>query len=218
VLETLWGYSPALKLRAEAGRLVELAKTMGADDGKKPTEANKRATITKAEKVFARALEVDPWCPEIYISRGHMKTHDNRRAEGIKDFDKALELDPYHPIATSLKAIGVVVLGDADGGLKMIEDNRDRFKWDSIFNYNAACAYGQAIQTTPPNADNLSQIAAWKQKAMDYLTHCVTTVPFDGLAEMDEDTDLTPLYDLPRFKKLMEQLKPAELDNDEDEG
>ncbi|MFK7819246.1 MAG: HEAT repeat domain-containing protein [Planctomycetaceae bacterium] len=217
-IEGLWRYSPALELRAEAARLVDSAKGVGTPDGKAPTGEEKKKIIASAEKVFIRALEVDPWCPEIYISRGHMKTHDNRRAEGIKDFDKALELDPYHPIATSLKAIGVVVLGDPDAGLSMIEDNRERFRWDSIFNYNAACAYGQAIQTTPNKSENLEQIAQWQNKALGYLDRCVNHVPFDGLADMDSDPDLKPLYSLPRFKELMEQLKPAATGDEEDEG
>ena len=150
---------------------------------------------------------MDPNCPSLLIFRGHLKTHSGRRAEGMKDYSKALELDPLEPTATSLRAIGVVVLGDIEGGLKEIEDKRDTFKWHGVFNYNAACAYGQAIICTKANPDNLEQIAAWKEKALAYLDHCAENAFFEGMATMDSDTDLAPLYEHEKFRQIHEKVK-----------
>lgn len=176
-------------------------------------DLEKEKKIPEAEEVYDHAVQIDPNCPNLFIFRGHLKTHSGRRAEGMKDYAKALELDPLEPVATSLHAIGIVVLGDIEGGLKEIEDKRETFKWHGVFNYNAACAYGQAIICTKPTPENVEQIADWKFKALDYIDHCVEHASFSGMRTMDEDPDLAPIADHPRFLAALKRVKekiPAE--------
>jgi tetratricopeptide (TPR) repeat protein len=201
-LDEIRGSSPAGPMHQVAGTLV--------DEGK----------LDEAEAMFAKALEMDPELAEIYVSRGHMKGRDKRRAEAVKDYDKALEIDPLHPIATSLKAICIVVLGDVEGGLQMVEDNRKTFQYDSLFNYNAACAYGQAVIVTPPTPENLEKIAQWKLKGLEYLEHYandLTPLQDDGELIRD-DPDLAPLRELPRFRKVLESRKKFKSKDRDDEG
>lgn len=170
--------------------------------------------LAEAEDTYAEALKADPALPEIYIQRGHMKTHNGRRSEGVQDFDLALEIDPLHPIATSLKAIAIVVLGDPDGGLKMVEENAETFKRDEVFNYNAACAYGQALKTNKPTTDNLAKRKKWRDRGLYFLEHCVNELNYAGENREEDaelfqnDPDLDPFRKEDRFKKLWEKVRP----------
>lgn len=198
-----------LSRRSSAAAALQREASVFVADGK----------LEEAEKKFAEALELDPTLPQTYVSRGHMKTHNGRRAEGVVDFDRALEIDPLHPIATSLKGISMVVLGDVDGGLRMIEDNRETFKWDQVFNYNAACAYGQAIKNTKPTAENLEKISRWKTSGIEYLALCVDKLHFGkGIPEQQKqdqdlitsDPDLDPFREVESFKELLKRVVPSE--------
>lgn len=177
--------------------LLQEARTLREDD-----------KIAEAERVFEKAKKLDPELPELYVQHGHLLTHTDRRALGVKEFDKALAVDPRHPIATSLKCIAVVVLGDVEEGLSQVEYHQDKFQYDQIFNYNAACAYGQAIKRTKATAENVEQVAEWKLKSVEYLERCINELQFNDVKLFKEDPDLDALRDTPRFKKLLKKLDP----------
>lgn len=103
----------------------------------------------------------------------------------------------------------------------MVEDNRKTFYYDSLFNYNAACAYGQAIIVTSPSPENLEKIAHWKLKSLEYLEHYankLTPLQDDGELIRD-DPDLAPLRELDRFKRVLESReKPSKPEDAEDDG
>lgn len=195
----LYRASPALVLLNEAAALREEGK------------------IEEAEKKYNKAIEIDGFLPEIYIRRGHLKSHSGRRDQAIADFDLALEIDPLHPIATSLKAIAIVVVRDVDAGLKMVEDNADVFRYDDVFNYNAACAYGQALRVTRPTPENLEKIAAWKSRTLDFLEHCIDELRYDDFKLLKSDPDLDPVRDTDRFRALLQKIEPLEEPDDEED-
>jgi len=178
------------------------------------SELREQKKLAEAEETYAAALRADPGLPEIYIQRGHMKTHNGRRSEGVQDFDLALEIDPLHPIATSLKAIAIVVLGDPEGGLKMVEDNAESFKRDEVFNYNAACAYGQALKTNKATPENLQLRKTWKDRGLHFLEHCVNKLGYAGEDRGEDarlfqtDPDLDPFRQEDRFKELWKKIEP----------
>ena len=164
--------------------------------------------IEEAERHFEHGKKLDPDLPELYVQHGHLLTHSDRRELGVKEFEKALAIDPLHPIATSLRCIAIVVLGDVERGLKEVEYNSEKFNHDQIFNYNAACAYGQAIKRTKATAENVKQIAEWKEQGVKYLELCINELEFDDVKLFKEDPDLDPLRDMPRFRKLLKKLDP----------
>ena len=178
------------------------------------SELREEKKLKEAEETYALALRADPGLPEIYIQRGHMKTHNGRRSEGVQDFELALDIDPLHPIATSLRAIAIVVLGNPDGGLKAIEDNAETFKRDEVFNYNAACAYGQALKTNKPTPENVVLRKKWRDRGLYFLEHCVNELGYGGEKQSEDaelfktDPDLDPFRKEERFKKLWEKIEP----------
>ena len=178
------------------------------------SELRENRKLAEAEEIYAAALRADPGLPEIYIQRGHMKTHNGRRSEGVQDFDLALEIDPLHPIATSLKAIAIVVLCDPEGGLKMVEDNAETFKRDEVFNYNAACAYGQALKTNKATPETLQLRKTWKDRGLHFLEHCVNKLGYAGEDRGEDarlfqtDPDLDPFREEDRFKELWKKIEP----------
>ena len=180
--------SPGYPYLREGGQLADAGKT------------------AEAEKKYDEAIEVDPFLPEAFVRRGHLKMHADRVEEGFADFDRALALDPLHPIATSLRAIGMVVSGDIEGGLKLITDNLDVFRFDEVFVYNAACAYGEAIKLTPATAENQKKINDWKTECLNHLERCINVLHYDDVELLKTDPDLDPVRDTKRFQSLLRKL------------
>ncbi|MFQ6069255.1 MAG: DnaJ domain-containing protein [Candidatus Aminicenantales bacterium] len=53
----------------------------------------------KAEQDFLKAIELEPWNPECYVGLGLFYKKEGLKARSMKQFKKALELDPEHTLA-----------------------------------------------------------------------------------------------------------------------
>jgi TPR repeat protein len=77
------------------------------------------ATIDEAERLYRRALELDPWLAIAYTNLGniHFRRHDVGEAEAL--FRKALRLDPHQPEAQYNLAYVTLERGDAAASIPM---------------------------------------------------------------------------------------------------
>ena len=53
----------------------------------------------KAERNFLKALKLEPWNAEGYVGLGVLYKHEGLLVKAEKLFNKALHLDPEHPVA-----------------------------------------------------------------------------------------------------------------------
>lgn len=181
-----------------------------------------------AENAFRRAVELDPANFDAYYQFGRLQFKRGKRAEAVSLFQRASDIDPtdyqssnlsvpiYKDLGDDEKALAaarrgikaaelhikqqpgnarayllgagsLMHLGERDKALRFAESAQRVDPDSEDTNYNAACFYA--------NAGEL-------EKALDCLDK--------GLHDpdwMDNDVDLNPLRDHPRFKKMMKRLR-----------
>ena len=158
----------------------------------------------EAIKEFTLAIKLDSDLPEAYTGRANAYLRLNKHANAKADYLKARELDPYDSQAVTGAALCIVIDGDYEAGIKLVEDSRETFKADQLFAYNAACVYGRAVEHLTKNdkvADREKKIETFQKKAIEDLQSAVKQ-GFNDFKWMQEDPDLVPLHDLPDFKKI----------------
>lgn len=69
------------------------------------------AYVKKSEQDFQKAIELEPWNPEGYLGLGLLYKTEGMQTRAIKQFEKALEVDPEHVTARE-------ALEDLTGGKK----------------------------------------------------------------------------------------------------
>ena len=166
----------------------------------------------EAIKFFTQAVEKDPRLPEAYVGRGDCHNRLGQFEDARKDYQKALDLDPFSAQATTGVCIMRILAGEAVPAIEQLEAHRDRFVNDPLFLYNSACAYSRAVEyfekhPEMPNHDKLA--AKYKAAALSDLKQSVKT-GFRDFAWLGEDPDLKPLHQDAEFKKILENKDGAE--------
>lgn len=166
----------------------------------------------EALKHFTQAVEKDPRLPEAYVGRGDCHNRLGEFEKAGKDYQKALELDPFSAQATTGACIMRIIAGDVVPAIEQLETHRDRFLTDPLFLYNSACAYSRAVEhfekhTELPNYDKLA--AKYKAAALADLKQSVKT-GFRDFNWLGEDPDLKPLHKEAEFKDLLEKKDSIE--------
>jgi tetratricopeptide (TPR) repeat protein len=161
---------------------------------------------------FTQAVEKDPRLPEAYVGRGDCHNRLGEFEKAGKDYQKALELDPFSAQATTGACIMRIIAGDVVPAIEQLETHRDRFLTDPLFLYNSACAYSRAVEhfekhTELPNYDKLA--AKYKAAALADLKQSVKT-GFRDFNWLGEDPDLKPLHKEAEFKDLLEKKDSIE--------
>ena len=77
-------------------------------------EECKKGNTNNAIIYLNEAIEIEPHDARFYISRGTFKAKENY-AEAIKDYTKAIEIDPSNVFAYRLRADSKRKLGDNEG-------------------------------------------------------------------------------------------------------
>lgn len=174
----------------------------------------------EALKHFSQAVEKDPRLPEAYVGRGdcHNRLGDFEAAR--KDYQKALDLDPFSAQATTGVCIMRIIAGDVIPAIEQLEAHRDRFLSDPLFLYNSACAYSRAVEyfekhTEVPNHDKLA--AKYKLSALADLKQSVKT-GFRDFNWLGEDPDLKPLHGEGEFKKILEKKDSIDAEENRPQG
>jgi len=161
-----------------------------------------------AAEYYSLALEIDSELPSAYSGRGNCYLLLDDVAKARKDYQKAVELDPYDSVAATGLAIAKVREGDSTGGIQLIEKLRSRFTNDMLFSYNAACVYGRALErlsNKPEPAESAEKKKTYAKKAMSDLRASVKQ-GFDDLEWLKEDPDLESLHGRADFQRLVDVM------------
>ena len=127
---------------------------------------------------------------QVYDDLGEDVRSREMRWRGVLLAEKHLELNPHDTRALSLGANGLVALGERKKGLQWIEKALQLESDDAMLFYNAACIY--ALTDMPA-------------KALDLLERSIEA----GITHRDwleNDSNLDPLREEPRFKELIAGL------------
>src|SRR5690606_4961061 len=135
--------------------------------------------------------------------RANARLKKDKIKEAKADYEKALELDPFNGVAVTGMGIVMVLDGDVEGAIKLVEEAKSRFKNDQLYAYNLACVYGRAHEATTRDeqaADRGRKLASYRQKALSELKRS-RQLGFSDLNWMKKDPDLKTLQDDEEFQK-----------------
>lgn len=165
----------------------------------------------EAIEQFNLAIQLDPQLPDAYSERGQALLRQEKFADAGKDFAMAFELDPYNAFAlTGLCTVLVVVEGKHAEAAAKVEEHRAKFPGNALFNYNAACVYGRAVEYLQKNdkqPDREKLLKQYREAALADLKKAME-YGFQDVNWMKNDPDLKALHDLPEFQQML-KTEPA---------
>jgi tetratricopeptide (TPR) repeat protein len=167
----------------------------------------------EAIEQFDLAIELDPALSDAYAERGHALLHLDKAALAGKDFDKALDLDPFNSLAVTGACLAIILAeGRHAEAVRKLEDARARFPRNAMFHYNAACVYGRAVERLKKDDSSTTRdklLEQYQQAALSDLKSSIQN-GFQEFGLMKEDPDLAPFQDVPEFQQLLTAPPPAE--------
>jgi HEAT repeat protein len=167
----------------------------------------------EAIEQFDMAIQLDPQLPDAYSERGQALLRQDKFADAGKDFARAVELDPYNAFAlTGLCTVLVVVEGKHAEAVARVEENRAKFPNNALFNYNAACVYGRALERVDKDeklADREALRKKYREAAIADLKKAME-LGFQDVNWMKNDPDLKSLHDAPAFQELLKSAPTAQ--------
>jgi tetratricopeptide (TPR) repeat protein len=122
------------------------------------------------------------------LGRESEATERYRRALSVAE--KHMELNPDDPRAATMRAVSLCRVGDREAGLQWAERALDIDPDDAGVRYNVACLYSLEEQT---------------EEAMRCLERAVEA-GFGNREWIEQDPDLNPLREHPRFQELVARL------------
>jgi tetratricopeptide (TPR) repeat protein len=170
------------------------------------------AEFEKAEEWLQLALSFDPEFAEAYSRRGHIRLIQEKLDEARADFQRAVELDDYDAIGITGLAIIDAMQGDHARAVADIEAARVRFVDDAMFEYNAACVYGRALEAAAKDDESDERDAAIQQYREAGMAHLQRSFEL-GFSDRDHvrnDPDLEAFHDEPAFQELINAAPQTE--------
>lgn len=161
----------------------------------------------EAIKHFSQAIAKDALLPEAYVGRADCHNRLSQFDEARKDYQKALDLDPFNAQATTGVCIMRIIAGEPVQAIEQLEVHRDRFDSDPLFLYNSACAYSRAMEALEKKPDTPNQaelVVKYRRAALADLRQSVKQ-GFRDFDWMGEDPDLKPLHADETFKNILEK-------------
>ena len=160
-----------------------------------------QGNLAEASKLFEKACEIDPddYNAPILLAQtlhGLERTEESNTAyrKALQVVNKHLELNPDDARAVNLGAAALCHLGDRDEAVKWASKATVIDPDNPSVLYNVACVYAQ-----------LGEI----ERGIDCLEQSITT----GMGQkewIENDPDLNPLRENPRFQSLLDQLSQIE--------
>lgn len=170
-------------------------------------ESIREGELERAEKQFAFAKKMDADLCDSYAHVGSLRLGADKRDEARREFEKALQLDPYCLQAVAGMAMLTILDGRIDEGIRRIERLREKFKTINApqFAYRAASVYGLAMRQAAqgrPTADRDETVAAYRKKAVGEFQTAFKQNPYDP-EYIRHDPDMRSLHGLPEFRQLV---------------
>jgi HEAT repeat protein len=151
------------------------------------------------------AIQLDPALSDAFAERGHAYLHLDKTAEAARDFDRAIDLDPYSSLAITGSCITSILAGGPPAdAIAKLEGARSKFPRESMFLYNAACVYGRAfekLKKEQPSAERDKLLEQYQQASLNDLKASIQQ-GFQDFDFIKKDPDLAPFRELPEFQHL----------------
>jgi len=183
-----------------------------------------------AETAFRKAIELDPANFDAYYQFGRLQFKRGKRAEAVALFQRASDIDPADFQSSNLSVAIYNDLGDnerataaarrgveaAELHIKQHPGNARAYLLGAnsllyLGNTDKALQFAESAQRVDPDSEDTHYNAAcfyanagYPEKALDCLEKGVHDPDW-----MDNDVDLDPLRDHPRFKALMGKMRQA---------
>ena len=191
----------------------------------------------EAKIAFERALQLDPNSFEANFSHGRFCFRTDEQERAVLLFKRALELQPDDAQAPLLLALTLQSLGRVDEaneygwlGIKRAEEQLRQHPESSRPAQLGACVLAKlgetergkewmerALEIDPDDRLALYNAACmWAQigepdRAIDFLERWSKVVAVETREWMIHDPDLHPLRDHPRYARMIESMKPAQV-------
>ena len=156
-----------------------------------------KGEFDKAARLFEKAIEARPedYIAACLVAQVYRSLRDDAQANeaaqrAIEITEKHLELNPDDQRAISLGAVALVGLGETERGVEWADRALTKNPNSTVF-YNLACVYSLAGQA---------------EKALDCLERKAAIAPMFKVW-VDNDSDLDPVRDHPRFQALLKQMQ-----------
>jgi adenylate cyclase len=154
--------------------------------------------VHKAIEYYQKASEIRPEDYQSVLiqmslmsSTGDMDGAREKAEEGLRKAKDFLELNPDENRAWNMGAFALQRLGRIDEAKEWIDTSLRNSPRNSLLTYNAASFYALAGET---------------DKSLDYLERAAKSGCLN-LSWMEQDADLNPVRDIPRFKDIITQFK-----------
>src|SRR6476661_8423470 len=154
--------------------------------------------LERAAALFERAAEIKPddyqsvcLLVQIYRSLGRDGEKESAARRGIERAERELTLHPDNPRPAYLGATALVELGQNDRAKEWLARTLVIDPDDTLTQYNAACIYSRLGEIDP---------------AFDLLERLLPNANHETKAWIKHDSDLDPLRDHPRYKKILELI------------
>ena len=154
--------------------------------------------VHKAIEYYQKAAEIRPEDYQSVLiqmslmgSLGDLKGARKKAEEGLRRAEDFLELNPDENRAWNMGAFALQRLGRGDEAKEWMDTSLRNSPRNSLLTYNAASFYALADET---------------DKSLDYLERAANSGCLN-LSWMEQDADLNPVRDNPRFKEIIAQFK-----------
>jgi adenylate cyclase len=154
--------------------------------------------VAKAIEYYQKASEIRPEDYQSVLiqmslmgSIGDLDGAREKAEEGLQRAQDFLELNPDENRAWNMGAFALQKLGRTDEAEEWISTSLRNSPRNSLLTYNAASFYALAGET---------------DKSLDYLERAANTGCLN-LSWMEQDADLNPVRENPRFKEIITQFK-----------
>ena len=156
--------------------------------------------VEKAAEHYARASEVNPedfqvqmFLAMAYSTLGRRQDEMRVRLGALGTLERHLKLNPHDTRAIYFAAQNLYRIGEREKAIAMAEEAMEYGVNEPVVLYNVACFYTGLGDT---------------ERAMELLEAAVAK-GWGDRAWMENDSDLQPLRDNPRFKALLDRIGPA---------
>lgn len=166
----------------------------------------------EAVEQFGLCLNLDPSFSDALAERGLALMHLEKFAEAGADFRKCLEVDPANHLAFTGDCLTMILAdGKYDDAVQKLESSRAQYATNPVFQYNAACVYGRALErlskepAAPPRDE---KIAKYRQQGLADLKKSFE-LGFRDVELLKSDPDLNSFHGTPEWEELLKTSPPT---------